>query len=97
MSHSGPERGKGKEQSSAAAVIMLNIHSDETYVPRCLRAGALGYVLKESAETELIAAIHAVITGKPFFSLKRMLQQKHVERLQRADAPARWSPPRAGS
>jgi len=66
-------------------VVVLSMHRDETYVLRCLRAGARGYVLKESAETELIAAIRAVIAGRSFFSPKvsRVLQAEHVERLQR--------------
>jgi len=42
----------------------LSMHRDETYVLRCLRAGARGYVLKESAEGELIAAIRAVMAGE---------------------------------
>lgn len=69
-----------------AGVIMLSMHSDETYVLRCLRAGARGYVLKESAENELIAAIRAIGAGKSFFSpkVKRLLQQEHVERTRRA-------------
>ncbi|HEV3198992.1 MAG TPA: response regulator transcription factor [Bryobacteraceae bacterium] len=67
-----------------AGVIMLSMHSDETYVLRCLRAGARGYVLKESAENELIAAIRAIRDGKSFFSPKvsRLLQQEHVERIR---------------
>lgn len=32
-------------------VVMLSLHSDETYVLRCLRTGARGYVLKESRAT----------------------------------------------
>jgi two-component system response regulator NreC len=66
-----------------AGVIMLSMHSDETYVLRCLRAGARGYVLKESAESELIAAIRAIGAGKSFFSPKvsRLLQQEHIERI----------------
>lgn len=69
-----------------AGVVMLSMHSDETYVLRCLRAGARGYVLKESAEHELIAAIRAVRAGKSFFSPKvtRLLQQEHVERIRSA-------------
>jgi DNA-binding NarL/FixJ family response regulator len=65
-------------------VVMLSMHSDESYVLRCLRAGARGYVLKESAENELIAAIRAVRGGKSFFSPKvtRLLQQDHVERIR---------------
>src|SRR5258707_14213636 len=59
-----------------ANIVMLSMHSDETYVLRCLRAGARGYILKESAEQELIAAIRAVTAGKSFFSpkVKRLLQ-----------------------
>jgi len=73
-------------QCPAVAVIMLSMHSDETYVLRCLRAGARGYVLKESAETELIAAVRTVVNGKTFFSpkVRGILQQDHVERLRRA-------------
>jgi DNA-binding NarL/FixJ family response regulator len=68
------------------AVIMLSMHSDETYVLRCLRAGARGYILKESAEHELIAAIRAVAVGKSYFSpkVKRLLQEDHVARLRRS-------------
>lgn len=65
--------------------VMLSMHSDETYVLRCLKAGAQGYVLKESAEQELIAAIRTVAAGKPFFSpkVKRLLQRDHVARIRR--------------
>jgi len=65
-------------------VVILSMHRDETYVLRSLRAGARGYVLKESAEGELIAAIRAVIRGKSYFSprVSRMLQTEHVERLR---------------
>lgn len=69
-----------------AGVVILSMHGDETYVLRCLRAGAKGYVLKESAETELIAAIRAVAAGRTFFSPKvsLLLQQDHVKRMQRS-------------
>ena len=69
-----------------AAVVMLSMHSDETYVLRCLRAGARGYVLKESAEGELIEAIRAVAAGRSYFSpkVRRLLEQEHVGRLRRA-------------
>ena len=70
----------------AAAVVMLSMHSDETYVLRCLRAGARGYVLKESAEGELIAAIRSVCDGRSYFSprVRRLLEQEHVARVRRA-------------
>ncbi len=70
----------------SARVVMLSMHSDETYVLRCLRAGARAYVLKESAESELIAAIRAVLAGKSYFSpkVRRLLQQEHIDQLRRA-------------
>jgi two-component system response regulator NreC len=69
----------------AIGVVVLSMHRDETYVLRCLRAGARGYVLKESAESELIAAIRSVMAGRSYFSPKvsRLLQAEHVERLRR--------------
>jgi DNA-binding NarL/FixJ family response regulator len=75
-------------QCPSTAVVMLSMHSDETYVLRCLRAGARGYVLKESAEGELIDAIRTVAAGGSFFSpkVRRLLQQEHVEQLRRSGA-----------
>jgi len=50
------------------AVVVLSMHSDEGYIIRALKAGARGYLLKDSAEADLIAAIRAVHDGKAFFS-----------------------------
>jgi two-component system, NarL family, response regulator NreC len=73
-------------QRPKTAVVILSMYSDETYVLRCLRAGARGYVLKEAAENELIAGIRAVMDGRSFFSPKvsRLLQQEHIDRVRRA-------------
>ena len=73
-------------------VVMLSMHSDETYVLRCLRAGARGYVLKESAEQELIAAIRAVAAGKSFFSpkVRRLLEQEDIAHVRRAGGADRF-------
>ena len=66
------------------SVVILSMHIDEAYVLRSLRAGAKAYLLKESAETDVIAAIRAVSQGKSFFSPKvsRLLQEEYVQRLQ---------------
>ena len=66
------------------AVVILSMHIDESYVLRSLKAGARGYLLKESAETDVIAAIRAVALGKSFFSprVTRLLQEEYVQRLQ---------------
>ncbi|HLN03759.1 MAG TPA: response regulator transcription factor [Bryobacteraceae bacterium] len=71
------------------AIVILSMHSDESYVIRALKAGARAYLLKDSAEGDLIAAIHAITDGKSFFSpaisrilvedYMRQLEQKHVE------------------
>src|SRR5690242_13521643 len=50
------------------AIVILSMHSDEGYVLRALKVGAKGYLLKDSAEGDLIDAIHAVYQGKTFFS-----------------------------
>jgi two-component system response regulator NreC len=49
-------------------IIMLTMHADESYLLRALHVGVKGYLLKESAEEDLLAAIRAVANGKPFFS-----------------------------
>ncbi|MFL6351297.1 MAG: response regulator [Bryobacteraceae bacterium] len=49
-------------------VIMLTMHADEGYLLRALNAGVRGYLLKESAEEDLLRAVQAVSQGKPFFS-----------------------------
>jgi two-component system response regulator NreC len=70
--------------SPAMAIVVLSMHSDEEYVLRALKSGARAYVLKESAEADLIAAVHAVTSGKSFFSPKvsRMLVEDYVRQLQ---------------
>jgi DNA-binding NarL/FixJ family response regulator len=49
-------------------VVMLSMHSSTEHVFRAQRAGALGYVLKESAATEVIAAVQAVHAGQRYLS-----------------------------
>ena len=70
--------------SPQVSVVILSMHSDEAYVLRALKAGARAYLLKESAESDLIAAIRAVSSGKAFFSpaVSRMLVEDYVRQLQ---------------
>jgi two-component system response regulator NreC len=49
-------------------VLMLSMHSYEAYVTSALQAGARGYLLKDSADTELMRGVTAVAAGKSFFS-----------------------------
>ena len=43
------------------------MHADEGYVLKALKSGARAYLLKDSAESDLISAIYAVTSGKSFF------------------------------
>ena len=66
------------------AVVILSMHSDEGYVLRALKAGAKGYLLKDSAEGDLLDAIKAVHQGKAFFSpeISKMLVEDYVRELR---------------
>jgi RNA polymerase sigma factor (sigma-70 family) len=65
-------------------VIMLSMHSDETYITRALAAGAKGYLLKENAEVDLNRAVHVVAQGKPFFSpaIANTLLEDYMRQMQ---------------
>ena len=56
------------KHSPQSAVLILSMYSDERYVLRAVKAGARGYVLKNSAGDELIQAISTVLKGQAFFS-----------------------------
>jgi len=49
-------------------VIILSMHSDESYILRALSAGVQGYLLKDSAEEDILPAVKAVAAGRPYFS-----------------------------
>jgi DNA-binding NarL/FixJ family response regulator len=71
------EKGRGVE------IVMLTVHADECYLVNALKAGARGYVLKSSAESEIVEAVRAVGQGKAFFSPKvsRMLAEEYIRYL----------------
>jgi two-component system, NarL family, response regulator NreC len=65
-------------------IVILSMHSDEGYVLRALKAGAKGYLLKDSAEDDLIEAIKAVHQGKAFFSpeISNMLVEDYMREIK---------------
>jgi len=71
---------KIKGQLPQTGIIILSMHSDEGYVLRALKAGARGYLLKDSAENDLIEAIKALNEGKAFFSpeISKVLAEDYV-------------------
>jgi DNA-binding NarL/FixJ family response regulator len=66
------------------SVVILSMHSDESYVLRALKAGARGYLLKDSAEADLINAIRSMREGKSYFSpaVSRILLEDYVRTLR---------------
>jgi DNA-binding NarL/FixJ family response regulator len=55
-------------RNTGAAVLVLSIYPEEQYAVRALRSGAAGYLTKESAPEELIAAIRKVASGGKYVS-----------------------------
>ncbi len=72
------------KRNPQVGVIMLSVHSDETYLLRALSAGARGYLLKDSAEDDLVRAVEVVAGGKPFFSpaISQALLEDYMRYLQ---------------
>jgi DNA-binding NarL/FixJ family response regulator len=57
-----------KERSPSTSSIVLSMQSADVYVVEALRAGALGYVLKETGPSELLGAIQQVVRGQRYLS-----------------------------
>jgi DNA-binding NarL/FixJ family response regulator len=69
------------------SVLILSMHHDESYVARALKAGARGYLLKDSLKADLLSAVLAVTEGRSFFSPKvsRILQEDYMRKLTGGD------------
>ncbi len=65
-------------------VLMLSMHQDESYVLRALKAGATGYLLKDSPRADVLEAVRAAARGRSFVSrkLSKLLQEDYVRELQ---------------
>ncbi len=72
------------EMLPGTAIVILSMHSDEGYVLQALKAGAKAYLVKDSAESDLIDAIKAVSAGKAFFSpeVSRVLVEDYVREMR---------------
>jgi DNA-binding NarL/FixJ family response regulator len=56
------------ESAVGARVLALSVHRDGVYVREMVRAGAAGYILKESGDSELLVAIRSVAEGNSYIS-----------------------------
>lgn len=73
------------KRNPEVGVIILSMHADEGYLLRALSAGAKGYLLKDSAETDLVRAVQMVANKRPFFSpaISQTLLDDYLGQLQR--------------
>jgi DNA-binding NarL/FixJ family response regulator len=70
-----------KQSNPGAKLIILTMHSDLSFVSAAFEAGVSGYVLKQSAATELVAALHDVDRGRRYISSlirKRLGREMHA-------------------
>jgi DNA-binding NarL/FixJ family response regulator len=57
-----------KRTNADVRLVLLTMHKDPAYARRALECGALGYVLKHSAPTELVLAVSSALEGRTFIS-----------------------------
>jgi DNA-binding NarL/FixJ family response regulator len=72
-----------RERQPEVRVVILSMHAGEEYVLQALRAGAVGYLLKDAATGELELAIRSVMRGESWFSpaVSRQVVEGYVQRV----------------
>ncbi len=75
-----------KEAQPRTSVLMVTTHRDPDYLLEAVRAGAAGYVLKESSKREFLDAVRRVLGGES--SLDQNLSMQIMRRIAKEDAPA---------
>ena len=78
-----------RESHPGVRVVILSMHAGEEYVLQALRAGAVGYLLKDAATGELELALRSVMRGESWFSpaVSRQVVEGYVQRMG-GEAPA---------
>ena len=57
-----------REEGFTGCIVFLTVHGDAEYVRAALAAGALGYVIKSRLASDLLLALHEVLSGRQFIS-----------------------------
>ena len=78
-----------KADVPATAVVALSRHAEEAYVQEMLRAGASGYVLKQSTFDELLKAIHSAARGERYLDTALASRAARAYMSRNAPTPAR--------
>jgi DNA-binding NarL/FixJ family response regulator len=76
------------ETNPRMKIIALSMHKDGRYIAEALKIGAMGYLLKESAFEELIAAIRAVMKGQCYLSasITDLVIKDYIRHLEKTDS-----------
>lgn len=69
-------------------IIALSMHNEEAYISKMLKAGANGYILKNTDESELVFAIQTVSDGENYFSeeVTKVMMTKYVKKSKQPKA-----------
>jgi len=81
------------EDCPGTRVVILSMHTSAAYVTAAVRAGAIGYVVKDAAVDELSEALHAAAQGRAFVSplvSGHLVQELRRPQDAKGDAPAAW-------
>jgi DNA-binding NarL/FixJ family response regulator len=80
------------KRSPSTRILVLTMHADEAYVNQILQAGATGYLLKDSADVDLLQAVAAVSKGTSFFSpaIARVMLNDYVQQMADRGAADRY-------
>ena len=77
---------RAQAEFPALRMLMLSMHSEEQYALRAIKAGAHGYVTKDCAPRELVAAVRKVVSGGTYVSAG--LAERMVQTLRGSNAPS---------
>jgi two-component system, NarL family, invasion response regulator UvrY len=75
-----------RSQGIKSPVLMLSMHPEDQYAIRALKAGASGFINKETATEELLTAIHKILSGKKYIT--PAVAEKLVDMGEQGNRPA---------
>lgn len=78
-----------RQECATVQVLILTVHAQEKYLFPVLKAGAAGYVLKSTVDTELLDAIRTVARGEAFLypSATRLLLEDYISQINSGSSP----------
>src|SRR5580765_517856 len=66
-----------KLRSLKSQILVLSMHDESLYAERALRAGAMGYIMKDEGSKEILKAIHRIVKGEIYLSEKMAAKMLH--------------------